>query len=65
MFDLSSKVDFFSKRIHVLEPRCITNEITISFQHLFQMHMKVVEGCRIPVKRDLEGQEGWRELSIT
>ena len=24
--------------------------------------MKVVEGCRIPVKRDLEGQEGWREL---
>jgi len=28
------------------------------------MHMKVVEGCRIPVKRDLEGQEGWHLAEV-
>ena len=25
------------------------------------MQLKIIEGCRLPVKRDLEGQSEWRK----
>jgi len=30
-----------------------------------QMQLKIIEGCRLPVKRDLEGQVEWRKLCGT
>uniref|UniRef100_H2YRS7 Histone acetyltransferase KAT5 n=1 Tax=Ciona savignyi TaxID=51511 RepID=H2YRS7_CIOSA len=30
----------------------------------FQMHLKIIEGCRLPVKRDLEGQNDWHLAEV-